>query len=65
MALIDEIREWMEAEGLTQVEAARLLGYSQPYLCQLLRGREIKPRTADAIRHRLSQLQKGRKRRRK
>jgi predicted XRE-type DNA-binding protein len=40
--LVQQIREILERRGLTQVEAARVLGIRQPDLSALLRGRLTK-----------------------
>jgi predicted XRE-type DNA-binding protein len=37
--LVSKIDQLVEVRGLTQVEAAKLLGVKQPDLCKLLRGR--------------------------
>ena len=37
--LAEALRQWMESEGLTQVQAAKRLGIAQPRVSEIMRGK--------------------------
>lgn len=55
--MVTQLRRWREQNNLTQVDAARLLGVSQPYLSLLEKG--VRPLRRE-LRDRINAVRPGR-----